>query len=92
MIRDRLTAWLLQPMLIVSPAFWLYLRDLIEAFNANHSFSLQMYGIVHVDDPNARKHISLSMLPEHSWNRSIDWRERGVVAKHTLTLKNMVMP
>ena len=46
-----------------------------------------MYGIVHVADPNARKHISLSMLPEHSWNRSIDWRERGVVAKHTLALK-----
>ena len=87
MIRGRLTAWLLQPMLIVSPAFWLYLRDLIEAFNANHSFSLQMYGIVHAADPNARKHISLSMLPEHSWNRSIDWRERGVVAKHTLALK-----
>lgn len=87
MIRGRLTAWLLQPMLIITPAFWLYLKELIRAFNEPSSFSLQMYGIVNAHDPNARKHISLSMMPEHAFNRSIDWRERGVVAKHTIALK-----
>jgi len=87
MVKGRIAAWLLQPMVVLTPGFWLYLQAIIKACQTPPSFSLQMYGLTRPDDREARQHISLSMLPEHANNRSIDWRERGAVAKHTIALK-----
>lgn len=87
MVKGRIAAWLLQPMVVLTPGFWLYLRALIKACSTPPSFSLQMYGLIQPDDVEARNQISLSMIPEYANNRSIDWRERGAVAKQTIALK-----
>jgi hypothetical protein len=87
MVKGRIAGWLLQPLVVLTPGFWLYLQALIKACQTPPSFSLQMYGLTKPNDPAARAHISLSMMPEHANNASIDWRERGAVAKHTIALK-----
>jgi hypothetical protein len=87
MIKGRIAAWLLQPLVIISPGFWLYATAIVESLNEPRSYSLQMLGLV---DPSRAKEpgsISLSMIPEYAGDYSIDWRQRGAVAKHTLALK-----
>jgi len=87
MVKGRIAAWLLQPLVIVSPGFWLYASAIVRDLNEPKSFSLQMYGLQNPTTPGALEHISLSMIPEYSGSYSIDWRERGAVAKHTIALK-----
>lgn len=86
-IKGRITAWLLQPMVILSPGFWLYATAIVRELNELRSYSIQMYGLQNPHVEGALDQVSLSMLPEYASNRSIDWRERGAVAKHTIALK-----
>lgn len=82
MVKGRIAAWLLQPMVVLTPGFWLYLQSLIKACSNPPSFSLQMYGLTRPSDLETRKHISLSMKPEYAnsvrltGEREVQWQNK----------------
>jgi hypothetical protein len=86
-LKGRIASWLLQPMVILSPGFWLYAKAMVEDLNKLRSYSLQMYWLQNPHTEMNKDTLSLSMDSDYSGGYSIDWRERGAVAKHTIALK-----
>lgn len=86
-LKGRIASWLLQPMVILSPGFWLYAKAMVEDLNKPRSYSLQMYWLQNPHTEMNKDTLSLSMNSDFSGGYSIDWRERGAVAKHTIALK-----
>lgn len=86
-LKGRIAAWLLQPLVIFSPGFWLYAKAMVEDLNKPRSYSLQMYWLQNPSVEMNKDTLSLSMNSDYSGGYSIDWRERGAVAKHTIALR-----
>lgn len=84
--KNKLLSWLLKPMVVISPGFWLYVVKIRGALNAPFSASFNLYGLFNPDKATTPGALSLSALGDFVDLYDIDFSKRGVASRHTLAL------